>query len=100
MAALPGTAAARRAPQSFYGMSWDNTLNGRPQAVQDQQWDLMAASGVESARVLFSWGAAQPTRGAINFDIPDRPVARAAARHIELLPVVFEAPPWAQLDSN
>jgi hypothetical protein len=81
-------------------MSWDNSLNWRPQAVQDQQWDLMAASGVESARVLFSWAAAQPTRGAINFDMTDRLVERAAGRRIQLLPVVFEAPPWAQLDSN
>src|SRR3954453_1209256 len=100
MVALPGTAEARRAPQGFYGVSWDNGLNFRPQAVQDQQWDLMAASGVESARVLFSWAGAQPSPGEIHFGMTDRLVEPAARPRIQLLPVIFEAPPWAQLDSN
>ncbi|HEY1358027.1 MAG TPA: beta-galactosidase [Thermoleophilaceae bacterium] len=97
--ALPAAAAARRAPQNFYGVSWDNSLNYRPQVDQERQWDLMASSGVESVRALFSWAVAQPSpHGQFDFSITDRLVARAAKRRIQLLPVVFEAPAWAQLN--
>jgi hypothetical protein len=65
--ALPATADARRAPQGFYGVTWDSAYNRRPQAEQDAQWDLMARSGVESVRAVFSWAVAQPG--------PERPVS-------------------------
>jgi hypothetical protein len=101
VAALPATADARRAPQNFYGVSWDSSLNARPPADQNGQWDLMASSGVESARVVFSWAAAQPARrGPFRFEATDPLVARAAAHRIQLLPTVFEAPNWAMLDPN
>jgi len=100
VAALPAGASARRAPRGFYGVTWDHNLNLRPQAVQDRQWDLMAASGVESARVSFSWASLQPTRGPIDFAVTDRLVERAARRRIQLLPVIFEAPSWAELDQT
>jgi hypothetical protein len=101
VAALPASADARRAPQNFYGVSWDAGLNARPDADQDSQWDLMASSGVESARVVFSWAAAQPgLRGPFRFEATDRLVARAAKHRIQLLPTVFEAPAWAMLDPS
>jgi hypothetical protein len=101
VAALPATAAARRAPQNFYGVSWDAGLNSRPEGIQEQQWELMARSGVESTRVVFSWAAAQPSPGGpISFNRTDRLVAHAARHGIQILPVVFEAPAWAQLDPS
>jgi hypothetical protein len=100
VAGIPATADARRAPRAFYGVSWDSNLEYRPEGQNQLQWDLMAASGVESARVVFSWAAAQPTRGPIQFARTDRVVARAAWHGIQLLPVVFEAPGWAMLDET
>jgi hypothetical protein len=97
---LAATADARRAPRNFYGVSWDWNLERRSESDAQRQWDLMASSGVESTRVVFSWAAAQPKPGAIGFDHTDRLVARAAWRRIRLLPVVYETPNWAKLDES
>lgn len=100
-AALPGSAAARRAPHGFYGVSWDAGLNSRPWTDQQHQWDLMASSGIESARVVFSWAGAQPSyRGPFSFVPTDKLVTLAAAHGIALLPTVIDAPRWAQLDET
>src|SRR5262245_34186806 len=84
-----GPAAARTLPQGFQGVMWDHGVRNAPGDVQDAQWDLMAESGVESVRTVFTWAAAQPNRGAaFDFSETDPVVGRAAQRNITLLPVV------------
>jgi hypothetical protein len=96
VAAAPAS-AARSVPHGFVGVHWSYEVAGAPAAAQDVQWDLMAASGVESVRTDFSWASAQRRRGE-PFDLSqtDALVRRAALRNIELLPVVHEAPRWAR----
>ena len=56
----------------------------------------MARAGVESVRTVFYWSAAQPTAGQPpSFAATDHVVALAAARRIDVLPVVIYSPTWA-----
>ena len=98
----PLAQGARSVPQGFYGVMWDRAVTLAPPAVQDSQWDLMASSGVESARTVFSWADAQPDgRGTpIGFQDTDPVVRRAALRNISVLPVVFYPPRWARAYRN
>jgi hypothetical protein len=100
VAAAPAAASRRRAPPGFYGVSWDPVLERQlPESVKAAQWSLMARSGVESVRVVFSWDKAQPApEDLISFARTDPVVARAARRRLRLLPVIVEAPLWAQAD--
>jgi hypothetical protein len=97
LAAAPLAQGARSVPEGFYGVMWDRAVTLAPPGVQDSQWDLMASSGVESVRTVFSWADAQPRRGTpISFVDTDPVVRRAALRNASVLPVVFYAPPWAR----
>jgi polysaccharide biosynthesis protein PslG len=102
LAALLGwlaPAQARDVPRDFYGTVLDGGVLGAPAGVLAQQWPRMAASGVESARVVFSWADAQPLPGGpFDFSRTDQLVAGASAHQIDLLPVVIYAPPWARAD--
>jgi len=91
-------AQARSVPQGFYGVMYDRGVTQAPNDVQDAQWDLMASSGVESVRMVFSWAGAQPGGPGtpISFDDTDAVVRRAAVRNISVLPVVFYTPTWAR----
>jgi hypothetical protein len=91
-------AAERQVPERFVGVMWDQEIQDAPLDVQTQQWALMATSGVETARVIFSWELAQPreTRP-IRFKKTDVMVEQAARHGIELLPVIHYAPKWARL---
>lgn len=90
-------AAPRSVPYGFLGVHWTGDLNRVDPDAQDAQWDLMAASGVESVRTDFAWIDAQPVRGAkFDFGRFDVLVRRATERNIALLPVVNEAPAWAR----
>ena len=102
LAFAPSASAARIAPQGFFGVMYDHGVATAPADVQDGQWDLMASSGVESVRTVFSWDAAQHDgRGtAISFAQTDPVVRRAALRNIEVLPVIFYAPRWARAYPN
>ena len=85
-------------PHGFFGVHWAPELTATvPAVAQDIQWDLMASSGVEAVRADFPWSTAQPERGApIDFARSDALVRRAVLRGIELLPVVYDVPPWAR----
>lgn len=94
--AVPAT-AARQVPYGFFGVHWGPELRALSAEDEDAQWDLMAASGVESVRVDFTWSRAQPLAGdPINFSFTDAIVKRASLRGIKLLPVVYDAPAWAR----
>lgn len=69
-----------------------------PAPVKERQFDLMAASGVESLRVVFIWELMQPTRDSdFDFARTDQIVELTASRGIEVLPVMLYAPPWARV---
>jgi polysaccharide biosynthesis protein PslG len=90
-------AAARSVPHGFYGVTWDREVIDAPPAARERQWSLMARSGVESARTVFSWHLAQPDPDRPpDFTWTDPPVALAAAHGVRLLPIVSYAPEWAR----
>lgn len=98
LAAAPAAdAAKRKVPRGFYGVMWDRDATGASDTAQERQWNLMASSGVESVRTVFSWARAQPTPGVTSFEQTDALVARAARHNQRLLPVVLWAPQWARL---
>jgi polysaccharide biosynthesis protein PslG len=97
----PVADARRRVPHGFYGVMWDRAALTASETEQQEQWDLMARSGVESVRAVFSWAKAQPADGRVpDFTETDRLVGLAAARRIRLVPVVYRTPPWAARDSH
>jgi Beta-galactosidase len=102
LAAAPAAeASSRRVPFGFYGVMWDRAATAAPDADQTAQWNLMARSGVESVRTVFSWARAQPESGQPpSFEATDKVVALAAARNIRLLPIVVGTPTWAARDPS
>ena len=94
-------AAERRVPPRFVGVMWDKEIQDAPADVQAAQWEKMARSGVESARVIFAWNLAQEEpQFKPNFVRADEMVRNAARHGIDLLPVVMYAPPWARIEPD
>jgi hypothetical protein len=93
--AAPAQAAKRKVPRGFYAVMWDRDVAKAPDADQENQWALMASSGVESVRTVFSWAVAQPQPGVTDFTYTDHVVELAASHNIELVPVVRTTPGWA-----
>jgi hypothetical protein len=101
--AVPAAAEAKRkVPRGFVGMNWDRTIaTAAPGEMIAAQFPAMARAGVESTRVSFIWGAAQPEEnGPIDLAATDQIVALAAERRISVLPVVISAPRWARIDAD
>ena len=95
--AMPAQAAKRKVPHGFYGVMWNRAGTDADPATRDSQFALMAKSGVESVRTVFSWAQAQPTAGQPpSFSYTDSVVALAAAHRVSLLPVVIYTPFWAR----
>jgi hypothetical protein len=93
---VPAEAAKRSVPRGFYGVMWNRAGTDAPAVTAEEQFALMARSGVESVRTVFSWADAQPVAGQPpRFTATDRVVALAAAHGIDLLPVVIYSPLWA-----
>jgi hypothetical protein len=89
--------AAPAQAKNFYGVVWDRDVAEAADSVQDKQFALMRATGVQTARTVFSWNAAQPANDQPpSFARTDQLMARAARNGIELLPIVMYAPPWAR----
>jgi hypothetical protein len=98
LAVVPAAEAKRKVPRGFYAVMWDREATDAPDAEQEAQWSLMARSGVESVRTVFSWARAQPEPGVTNYAYTDRVVGLAAAHGIDLVPVVRTTPSWAALN--
>lgn len=114
--AVPAAASASL-PSGFVGMNVGSPLFSSG-VNTNAQLATMAASGVESIRVLFNWGAAQPyatwsdvppseRRDYVNDPVPtsftatDQIVGDAAAHGLQVLPTVLYTPWWDALpDSN
>lgn len=92
---------AAKAPPRFFGVVWDREVADAPDSVQDAQFKLMRAAGVQTARTVFSWAQAQPANDQPpSFARTDPLVARAARNDVELLPIVIYAPAWARQDPD
>jgi hypothetical protein len=109
VATAPAVAAERRVPQGWLGVMADGPLS----AADAGEWDRMVASGAELVRVHVSWSRMQPYAGATDvppfdasrfryargvptdFSALDAIVATAAARGLDVLPVVLSTPGWA-----
>ena len=97
LAAPAAEAAKRKVPSSFSGVMYDGGAESDPPQVQDAQMALMARSGVESLRTVFSWRDIQPAKdGPLDFTQTDAVVGMAARHGIGVLPVMLYAPMWAR----
>lgn len=113
LGAAPASAGPRQAPFGFMGVQVDGPLLD-PATDLEREFDLMAASGVESIRHVVYWADLQPHRRAASvpaaerdrfveiegvptdFSASDRVFAAAARRGLAVLPVVLRAPRWAR----
>lgn len=102
LAAAPAAEAKRSVPPRFMGVSWDGAIaHSAPRSLQARQFPRMAAAGVETVRVAFSWSRAQPVYGEpIDLSATDRIVALAAARRIRVFPHLILAPQWIRMSSH
>jgi hypothetical protein len=91
-------AAAAKVPNGFFGVTWDGPAAVAAEAEQERQFALMARSGVDSVRAVFSWSEIEPTPFVYDFRVPDALVARAARHRLRLLPVVLNPPAHAKQD--
>lgn len=74
----------------------DRAATRAPADEHEQQWGLMAQSGVQSVRAVVSWVRAQPVEGnRPDLSDTDELVSLAAGRGIQLLPIVLDTPAWA-----
>ena len=93
-------AAKRQVPTGFFGLNWDKQIRYKAgRDIKRAAWDRMAEIGVESQRANFNWSQAQYYGKDQDFDwknTTDGIVQLAAKRHIRILPVVMQAPPWAR----
>ena len=97
VAAAPAQGAKRSVPNGFYGAIFGGDIENAGQGDKNRTWDLLAAGGAESMRVVFNWEQAQPQRGGpISWAKNDDYVASAARRGMSLLPTVMYAPNWAK----
>src|SRR4051812_13624878 len=89
--------AARHVPAGFYGVNWDREVRSAPAEAREGNWSLMATSGAESVRAVFSWQEGKPRRdGPFDFTDTDPIVAGAAAHGQDVLAVVMNTPRWAR----
>src|SRR3954451_19493654 len=87
--------AARKVPRGWLGVVADGPLTAPGNPIP-AEWDRMAGSGVESVRTAFYWREVQPTGAAdANWSTIDPVVLAAAARGMDVLPVLQGTPNWA-----
>ena len=86
---LVAAPTAMAVPADFWGVSPQNPPS-------TEQFQRLKAGGVDSVRIPISWGGTQPFSATeANFAASDILVAGATAAGINVLPFVYDAPPWA-----
>jgi hypothetical protein len=112
--AAPAGAAKRSVPPGWLGVMADGPAL---EPGFEGEWDGMVAAGAESVRTAFYWDGAQPVpAGATppgdparyrsvggvptDFGPTDAIVLAAAARRLQLVPVVVQTPHWAAVDPS
>lgn len=78
-------------PRDFVGLSAPGVLNDAP-AGRRRGLDAIAATGTGVVRQTFDWSLAERRPGRYDLSSLDGVVADAAARRLELLPVLFNPP--------
>jgi hypothetical protein len=91
--ALTGLGAMAPAAGALPGDFWGVSPQATPSA---EQFQRLRAGGVDSVRIPIPWGSVQPTGPAdANFTNVDALVSGAAAAGLNVLPFIYDAPPWA-----
>src|SRR5690349_21317655 len=94
-------AAHRQVPRGWLGVMTDGPLTTPGFTGAAAEWNRIVASGAESARVAFWWQDLQPSSAATtNLAATDPTVLAAAARGIQVLPVVEGTPVWARQNAG
>jgi hypothetical protein len=85
---LLAPASAQALPRGFFGIVPQTQLG-------KEDVNRMKSGGVETIRMLMSWGAIKPTRdGDYDWGATDQLVALAAEKRIEVLPFLISTPRW------
>lgn len=103
IATAPADAAKRKVPFGFFGTVVPPELTS-PNAVSVQtledQFALMARSGVESVRLTFGWDQLEPTNANFDFTTADKLMRAASSHHLQILINVTATPLWASSKPN
>jgi hypothetical protein len=65
-----------------------------------REQDLIRRSGARWLREEIQWSLVEPRRGARRWKPYDRLFAGASARHLRVLPLLSDTPPWAQTPNH
>jgi hypothetical protein len=80
------------APPGFLGVVAEDAF-GMPGAYRSRTLDRVRAAGAGLVRQTFDWTLIERFRGRYDFSFYDRFVAALAERKLQLLPILFNAPP-------
>lgn len=89
---LPAAASAK-APSGFVGMVSEDSLAGDT-AYREVQFKKMRAAKITLLRQTFDWAAIEREPGVYDFSVLDGFVGAAAFSHIQVMPVLFNPPPF------
>jgi hypothetical protein len=86
-------------PRGWLGVVTDGPLTHNATYASADEWNRIADSGAESVRAAFFWRDAQPASASeTSFATYDAIVLAAAARGLDVLPVLQGTPDWAALN--
>jgi len=95
--------AKRKVPFGFFGTVVPPELTS-PNAVSvktlDDQFGLMARSGVESVRLTFGWEQLEPKNTQFDFSTADKLLRAASSHHLQIIINVTQTPQWASSKPN
>jgi hypothetical protein len=95
------SAAARKVPQGWLGVVTDGPFTNNAAFFTPDEWNRIAGSGAESVRAALYWHDVQgsgPEQA--SFAAFDPIVLAAAARGLDVLPVIQGTPDWAALNAG
>lgn len=95
--------AKRKVPFGFFGTVVPPELtspNAVPVQTLDDQFALMARSGVESVRLTFGWDQLEPTKGNFQLGTFDKLLTAASSHHLKILVNITQTPQWASSKPN
>jgi len=101
LAFAPGAAAA--APKGFYGVAVSGPALDGTVSLSAQLQRIQHAGG-DQVTVAFNWAdidpGGPPEQAPEHWESIDRMVTLAARRHLRIVPVLVQAPPWARTDPS
>ena len=79
--------------RAFLGLVAEDAF-GKPGAYRRQNLDRLRSTGAGLVRQTFDWARIEHAPGRYDLSFYDRYVAALARRHLRLLPILFNAPPF------